>query len=77
MAYVLWEPDEKIGGANVYNDGASYPDLNEGISRVHVTGAVLLGFGGHVQFIQFDEFKREYYNRPGLLWCNPGTKTGD
>jgi prepilin-type N-terminal cleavage/methylation domain-containing protein len=76
MAYVMWEPDDKIGGAGVYNDGSSYPDLTEGVSKVHVKGAVLQAFGGHVQFITFDEFKREYYSKPGLLYCNPGAKDG-
>jgi prepilin-type N-terminal cleavage/methylation domain-containing protein len=76
MAYVMWEPDEKIGGAGVFNDGSSYPDLTEGVSRIHVKGAVLQAFGGHVQFITFDAFKREYYNKPGLLYCNPGSSDG-
>jgi prepilin-type N-terminal cleavage/methylation domain-containing protein len=76
MAYVMWEPDDKIGGAGVYNDGSSYPDLTEGVSKVHVKGAILQAFGGHVQFISFDEFKKEYYAKPGLLYCNPGAKDG-
>jgi prepilin-type N-terminal cleavage/methylation domain-containing protein len=75
-AYVMWEPDEKIGGPGVYNDGSSYPDLNEGISRVHVTGAILGAFGGHVLFTTFDQFRVEYNRSPGLLWNNPGTKDG-
>jgi prepilin-type N-terminal cleavage/methylation domain-containing protein len=77
MAYAMWEPDERIGGPGVYNDGSSYPNLTEGISKVHVKGAILQAFGGHVLFIRFEEFQREYYNKPGLLWCNPGSSTGD
>jgi prepilin-type N-terminal cleavage/methylation domain-containing protein len=75
-AYVMWEPDEKIGGAGVYNDGASFPNAVEGVSRVHVKGAVLQAFGGHVIFIKFDEFIREMNKTPGLLYCNPATATG-
>jgi prepilin-type N-terminal cleavage/methylation domain-containing protein len=76
-AYVMWEPDEKLGqGAGVYNDGSSYPDLQEGISKVHVKGAILQAFGGHVVFIKYDEFKREQSRTPGLLWCSPRTANG-
>jgi len=76
-AYVMWEPDEKIGGANVYNDAASWPNNVEGVSRVHVKGAVLQAFGGHVTFIKFEEFLKECNRKPGLLYCNPITASGD
>ena len=75
-AYVMWEPDEKIGGSAVYNDGASFPNDVEGVSRVHVKGAVLQAFGGHVSFIKFEEFLREIKRTPGLLYCNPATANG-
>ena len=76
-AYVMWEPDEKIGGANVYNDAASWPNNVEGVSRVHVKGAVLQAFGGHVIFVKFEDFLRECNKKPGLLYCNPSTASGD
>jgi prepilin-type N-terminal cleavage/methylation domain-containing protein len=76
-AYVMWEPDEKIGGPGVYNDGASWPNTVEGVSRVHVKGAVLQAFGGHVTFVKFEDFIRECNKKPGLLYCNPSTTSGD
>jgi len=39
---------------------------------------VIMGFSGHVRFIKFEEFDREQkYNKPGLLWCVPDSKTGE
>jgi hypothetical protein len=76
-AYVMWEPDEKIGGKNVYNDASSFPNAVEGVSRVHVKGAVLQAFGGHVVFVKYEDFIRECSRKPGLLYCNPGSATGD
>lgn len=76
-AYVMWEPDEKIGGSAVYNDAASWPNTVEGVSRVHVKGAVLQAFGGHVTFVKFEDFIKECNKKPGLLYCNPSTTSGD
>jgi prepilin-type N-terminal cleavage/methylation domain-containing protein len=76
-AYAMWEPDEKIGGAGVYNDGSSVPNPVEGASKVHVKGAILLAFGGHVQFIKLTDFNQEAKRLPGLLYCSPGTATGN
>lgn len=83
-AYMIWEPDEnKIVpntgqpiGAFCYNDASSFPDAGEGVGRKHVKGAVITGFGGHVEFIKFENFEREQTKRPGLLWCNPGKANG-
>ena len=43
------------------------------IQAVCVYGA----FGGHVTFIKFEEFLRECNRKPGLLYCNPSTASGD
>lgn len=80
-AYVLWEPDEdlyiKMWGFNgAYNDASNEPDQACGVGRRHVKGADVLGFSGHVVFIQFDSFERERAIQPGLLWCVPDHPRG-
>ncbi|KAB2667644.1 MAG: type II secretion system protein [Verrucomicrobia bacterium] len=80
-AYAMWEPDIKnFGGiwdANQGHDASQYPNQDEGIGRRHKKGAVIAGFGGQVHFIRFEEFQREQtQNKPGLLWCVPGSATG-
>ena len=80
-AYVLWEPEIKnfggIWGPNVGHDASQYPNENEGVGRRHKKGAVITGFSGQVHFIKFDDFQREQRNnKPGLLWCVPGSPTG-
>lgn len=80
-AFVQWEPDENLGnppiGSFAYNDASSFPDRNEGVGRKHVKGAIIQAFGGHVVFIAFEQFNREQTQKPGLLWCNPASRTGD
>jgi prepilin-type N-terminal cleavage/methylation domain-containing protein len=81
-AYVQWEPDIKnfggVWGPNVGHDASQYPNEEEGIGRRHKKGAVIMAFGGHVIFIKFEDFQREQrFNKPGLLWCVPDTKTGE
>jgi prepilin-type N-terminal cleavage/methylation domain-containing protein len=81
-AYVHWEPDIKnfggVWGPNVGHDASQYPNEQEGVGRRHKRGAVITGFGGHVHFIKFEDFQREQrYNKPGLLWCVPDSKTGE
>ncbi len=81
-AYVLWEPDEKLyikmwGFNGVYNDASNEPNNACGVGRRHIKGAVILGFSSHVEFIKFDTFERARDPKPGLLWCNPGSKTGE
>ena len=80
-AYVLWEPDEdlyiKMWGFNgVYNDASNEPDQACGVGRRHYKGADLLGFSGHVLFLQFEAFERERNNKPGMLWCVPDDVRG-
>lgn len=80
-AWVLWEPDEnlyiKMWGFNgVYNDASNEPDQACGLGRRHYKGADLLGFSGHVLFVQFEAFERERNNKPGLLWCVPDDPRG-
>jgi prepilin-type N-terminal cleavage/methylation domain-containing protein len=80
-AYALWEPDiHDFGGvwsSNSGMDASQYPNETEGIGHRHKKGAVITGFSGHVHFITFEKFQQEQlYNKPGLLWCVPDSKTG-
>jgi prepilin-type N-terminal cleavage/methylation domain-containing protein len=81
-AYAMWEPEiRNYGGtwsSNPGFDASQYPSLEEGIGRRHKKGAVIAGFSGQVHFISFEKFQQEQRsNKPGLLWCVPGTKTGE
>ena len=77
-AYVMWEPDERPPfGPNAYDDACNSPDPadNGGVGRRH-SGAVTMGFGGHVDVINFRKWETEQLRKPGLLFCNPFTKDG-
>jgi prepilin-type N-terminal cleavage/methylation domain-containing protein len=81
-AYAMWEPEIKnyggTWGSNPGNDASQYPNEDEGIGRRHKKGAVITGFSGHVHFIKFEDFQREQkFSKPGLLWCVPGSRTGE
>ena len=81
VAYVQWEPEVHNFGSvwnyNVAGDASQYPNDAEGIGKRHIKGAVIMGFDARVHFISFAKFAQESVNHPGLLWCNPGTPTGD
>lgn len=71
MCYIQWEPDETLGGigAFAYNDASSFPDRNEGVGRLHTSGAIIQALAGHVQFITFKQFQDEQVKPgQGLLW---------
>ena len=81
-AYVMWEPDIKnyngVWGANPGFDASQYPNENEGVGRRHKQGAVIGGFSGNVHFITYEDFQRQQRTqKPGLLWCVPGSRTGE
>ncbi len=83
LCIIQWEPSGTSGNDNGYNDGANYPDINEGVSSLHVTGAPVLAVGGNSRFMSFADFTAEMHNPPnqwmynictvskGLLWWNP------
>jgi prepilin-type N-terminal cleavage/methylation domain-containing protein len=82
IAYLMWEPDEslyvKMWGFNgAYNDASNEPNNACGVGRRHIKGAVIMGGGGQVEFIKFETFNQELDRKPGKLWCNPGSKTGE
>ncbi len=81
MCYIQWEPDENLGtppkGAGAYNDASSYPDRNEGVGRLHGSGAVIQALAGHSLFITYKQFKTEQDKvGKGLLWWNPWSNDG-
>ena len=77
-AYVMWEPDERPPfGPNAYDDACNSPDPadNGGVGLRH-SGAVTMGFSGHVDVINFRKWEAEQLRKPGLLFCNPFTQDG-
>jgi prepilin-type N-terminal cleavage/methylation domain-containing protein len=87
MCFLQWEPDETLIrpstgqpiGDFAYNDASSYPDLGEGVGRLHQKGAIILALGGHVQFITFKQFQAEQAKtklQGGLLWWSPWSADG-
>ena len=83
----IWSPlciiELEPAGDN-YNDGADYPDTNEGVSQLHVTGANVLAVGGQANMLTFNDFfgqinyttKVQINKGKGLLWWNPMTASG-
>ena len=81
LAYCQWEPKvNNYGGFYAYNSGldaSQYPRGDEGIGNRHVKGAVILAFDTHTHFISLKTFTDEGNNFPGMLWCKPGSPTGN
>ena len=78
--YMLyWESDERQ--PSYYDNAASEPD--EGASLRHNGGIVMGMFAGQTEFIKYRAYAMEAGiggyrgQRPGRLWCNPGSPTGD
>jgi len=81
MCIIQWEPDENLGsppiGAFAYNDASSYPDRNEGVGRLHLSGAIVQAIDGHIPFVKFADFQNEQNNvNRNLLWWSPLTSNG-
>jgi prepilin-type N-terminal cleavage/methylation domain-containing protein len=81
MCFIMWEPDETLGnppiGSFAFNDASSFPDRNEGVGRLHTSGAIIQAVAGHVQFIAFKKFNQEQTTTgKGLLWWSPWSTTG-
>ena len=80
---ILWEPDEALyqktwGIPGAYNDGASAPDQGCGVAQHHMkSGGIVLGITGASFFITQNAFNLALSNKPGPLWCDPGSPTGD
>jgi prepilin-type N-terminal cleavage/methylation domain-containing protein len=81
MCYLMWEPDENWGhpplGAAAFNDGSSYPDLAQSLTKIHGAGAPVLSLDSHVGFTVFKAFTQEQANTSkSLLWWSPATLDG-
>jgi len=77
MCYLLWEPDETLAvpPAHEYNDGANFPNYQEGIGRLHSKkGGSALAVAGHVVFITQKAFQDDA-NTPAGTGPGPGGKT--
>ncbi len=72
-AIVLWQADERSPGD--FNDGSSTP--NENITRLHSQGTTVGVVTGSVEYYKRTKFYQEVNNRPGRLWCDPGSRRGD
>ena len=76
---IYWESDENQ--PSYYDNVASKP--NEGASQRHNGGIVMGMFDGRIEFIKFKKYIIEAGiggypgERPGRMWCNPGSPTGD
>ena len=76
---IYWESDEFR--PEYYDNVASKPD--EGGSQRHNGGIVMGMFGGQTEFIKFKKYALEAGlggfrgDRPGRMWCNPGSPTGE
>ena len=76
---IYWESNENL--PSNYDNVASRPD--EGGSQRHNGGIVMGMFGGQTEFIKFKKYAQEAGlggyrgDRPGRMWCNPGSPTGD
>ena len=91
MCVLLWEPDEHMYDSNgdeafEFNDGANFPNDQEGIGRLHSKiGGSVLGIDGHVQFMTVLDFRQQADQRAGTgpgpggknyLWWNPSSTDG-
>jgi prepilin-type N-terminal cleavage/methylation domain-containing protein len=87
QCYVMWEPDENANspgnpGAFVFNDGANYPNKDQGIGRLHSKkGGSILTMDGHVEFITREVFLSQAV-QPGpngpktFCWWSPYSTSG-
>jgi prepilin-type N-terminal cleavage/methylation domain-containing protein len=80
-AFMSWEPDDKSTTLGYgYNDGSSYPDptVDGGLGRRHgKKGGIVLGFGGHVEFIQYTTWLNESrLATKNRMYCSPSTANG-
>jgi prepilin-type N-terminal cleavage/methylation domain-containing protein len=81
-AIVHWEPEIRnfggVWGPNSGLDGCQFPYDPDGVGRRHKGGGLVASFAGQAYFMTYDAFQREQTsNKPGLLWCVPGSPTGE
>jgi len=65
MCFLIWEPDENYNGrgspgAFDFNDASSYPDIGEGVGKLHSRkGGTIVAIAGHVNFITKEKFAQQ------------------
>lgn len=75
-AFMMWEPDET--STTTYRDAAAYPSGDQDLGKRHGRkGGIVLGFGGHVEFLRYEVFTKEQNNpAKNRLWCSPASENG-
>jgi len=53
--YIIWEANPL--NTYTYNDGANYPNLTEGVGKMHQNGCNVLAMDGHVDYILVADFQ--------------------
>jgi prepilin-type N-terminal cleavage/methylation domain-containing protein len=78
--YLLWEPDQQTdtSGTSDFNDGANYPNTQEGIGPLHnKTGGMALTVSGTVNFLSQQTFNADAADpNKNLLYWSPLTPNG-
>jgi prepilin-type N-terminal cleavage/methylation domain-containing protein/prepilin-type processing-associated H-X9-DG protein len=79
--FIMWEPDDaRVELGFGYNDGSSYPDpdVDGALGRRHgKRGGIVLAVDGHVEFIQFETWRKESkLPEKNRMFCNPGSPNG-
>jgi prepilin-type N-terminal cleavage/methylation domain-containing protein len=70
---IMWDANEQ--GPVAFNDGASYP--YEIVAGHHGDGINIGAVDASSQYMPGKEFQSQREARPGRLWCNPASRTGD
>lgn len=70
---IMWDANEQ--GPVAFNDGASYP--TEIVAGHHGTGINCGNADGSSDYMRGPEFAEQREARPGRLWCNPRSPSGD
>ncbi|HTY88183.1 MAG TPA: prepilin-type N-terminal cleavage/methylation domain-containing protein [Candidatus Acidoferrum sp.] len=77
LCYILWEPDQILDPYMCYNDASSYPNGQEGLGRLHITGGNILAAAGNAEFMSYKEFNQQRLGTTkNLMWWNPRTADG-
>ena len=74
--FLLWEPDPRNPNTgaynNAFNDGSSYPQVNEGPSKIDGKGSVVLQMGGSAKYMSYITLTNMMLNSgPNDAWYSP------
>jgi prepilin-type N-terminal cleavage/methylation domain-containing protein/prepilin-type processing-associated H-X9-DG protein len=71
ICYIQWEANPL--NTFTYNDGANYPNMTEGVGRMHKKGCNVLALDGHVDYIQVADFQGLEYPPNHKIGTGPKT----